>query len=338
MKIKNVLWIIMMTFFISLAYLLFDRGLNVRTKFLVNYQENNDVIYKVFLHKNDIYNKDYLDMDERYISSLVDNIDINFKYNSLYDKDISGYYGYKVIGKVVAYQDDVNDVLWEKEDVIVNNKITVLDKNNLRSINIDDNVLVDYDKYKNELFKFSSIYGKSVNGYLEVSLIVNNHLNFRNISNDINEDRSIKVIIPLSSDNFKISLVKDNKNGSYSDFSNREDINYLLLVIGSVSLSLGISFLALVIRDIVISSKNSFDYSKELKKILRDNDSIIVNVKRFYNKKKYNLIYLNSFDELLSVYKKYKNPISYKEVKKGEEAIFLMTNDDDAWIYRLCDK
>ena len=72
MKIKNVLWIIMMTFFITLAYLLFDRGLNVRTKFLVNYQENNDVIYKVFLHKNDIYNKDYLDMDERYISSLVD--------------------------------------------------------------------------------------------------------------------------------------------------------------------------------------------------------------------------------------------------------------------------
>ena len=96
--------------------------------------------------------------------------------------------------------------------------------------------------------------------------------------------------------------------------------------------------MALTIRNMVLASKRRFDYNKELTKILDEYGDIIVNVKRFYNKKKYNLIYTGSFNELLDAYKKVGNPISFKETKKGEEAIFLMTEDDNAWIYKMVDK
>ena len=267
MRFKNMLWILMMTIFIVFAYLLFDRGFNVKTKVFVNYQEKSDVIYKVYLHDNDIYDKDYLNMNERYINKLVDNIETSFKYSCLYDKDISGYYDYRVLGKVVAYQE--NDILWEKEDIILNNKVIVLDKNDFRNIDIEND---------------------------------------------------------------------NNKIGNYSGFSNREDINYLLLVIGAICLALGISFLALVIRGIVINYNNKSSYEREFKKILKNYEDILVSVKRFYNKKKYNLIYLDSFDELLEEKKKIGNPISYREVKKDREAIFIMTNDENAWIYILGNK
>ena len=335
MKLKNILWIIMMIIFITLAYLFFDRGLNVKTEVYVNYQDNSDVIYKVYLHKNDIYESNYLDMNDKYISGLVDNIDISFKYNSLYDKDISGYYGYKVDAKLITYKDDINDILWSNDYQILNKKINVLN-NNFRNINVNDNVIIDYDKYRDELNKFKNNYNIDINGYLEVSFIIDEHLNFRDISNVIDDDKVLKVLIPLSSDVFKIDIIDNNKkNGRYSDYSKREDVNYLLLVLGSINLSIGISFFALVLRDIIITSRNNNIYDKKLKKIIKENDVILVKVKQFYNKKKYNLIYLDSFEELLSVYKKVKNPISYKEIKKGEETIFLMTNLDDAWIYRL---
>ena len=336
MKIRKILWIIMMIIFITLAYLFFDRGLNVGTKIFVNYKEKSDVVYKVYLHKNDIYNNEYLGMNDEYIAKLVDNIDINFKYNSIFDKDISGYYSYKTDGRLITYKNDINDILWTKDYQIKNNRVVVLDKNDFRNIIIDDNIIVDYDKYREELNKFKKNYEIDINGYLEVSFIIEEHLNFKNISDEVKDKKIIKINIPLSNDIFNIDTNNDNnRNGNYSDMSKREDVNYLLLVFGSICLSIGISFFALILRDIIINTRSNNAYSRELKKIIKENDSILVKVKGFYNKKKYNLIYLDSFDEMLNVYKKFKNPISYREIKKGEETIFLMTNLDDAWIYRL---
>ena len=37
----------------------------------------------------------------------------------------------------------------------------------------------------------------------------------------------------------------------------------------------------------------------------------------------------------MDAYRRVENPISYKEVKKNAETIFLMIDDDSAWIYRL---
>ena len=143
-------------------------------------------------------------------------------------------------------------------------------------------------------------------------------------------------MIPLSYDTFRISIKNDNHNvDSFYDFSTKERVNYMFILLGLFSLSIGLSFLALTIRNMIIASRKGFDYHKELKKILDDNSEIIVNVKRFYNKKKYNLIYVDSFKELMDVYKKVGNPISFREVKKDKEAIFLMTEDDNAWIYRM---
>ena len=74
MKVRNILYIILMVIFTVFAYFLFDRGFNVKTKIVVNYQEKSDLNYRVYLHDNDIYNREYLGMNDKYISKLVDNI------------------------------------------------------------------------------------------------------------------------------------------------------------------------------------------------------------------------------------------------------------------------
>ena len=336
MKFRNILYIVFMIFFITLSYILIDRGINVKTKRIVNYQEDSDVIYKVYLHDNEIYNKKYLNMNEKYITELVDYIDLEFDYNSLYSSDINGYYSYTVMGNLVAYEDKITDKLFEKEYTLMDTKTVVLNQNKTKEININDRLLIDYDKYINELKKFNDTYNIDVSGYLDVIVKINQNIQFTGIDK-VNEDEKImRLMIPLSYDTFKINVYNDNHNlDSFYDFSKKERVNYLLILFGLFSLSIGLSFLALTIRNMIIASKSGFNYQKELKKILDENSEIIVNVKRFYNKKKYNLIYVDSFKELIDVYKKVGNPISFREVKKDKEAIFLMTEDDNAWIYRM---
>ena len=47
------------------------------------------------------------------------------------------------------------------------------------------------------------------------------------------------------------------------------------------------------------------------------------------------MIYVSSFSELMDVYNSKNKMISFKEVKRNSESIFVIIDEDDAWIYKL---
>ena len=330
MKIRNVLYIFLMIIFIVLAYFLIDRGINTRTKIYINYQDSSDIIYKVYLNDGN-----YLGINNKYNTSLVNKISFNYNFKSIFSTSVNGFYKYNIEGILVAYTDDINDSLLQKKYILLGDIVNTLNSNG-NTINIDQNIDIDYVKYRKELNNISKEYNTLVNGYLELRFNVKENLNFNGIDNIKEDSKQIKVIIPLSYDYFKINVIKnDNKTDSYYDFSKKQPVNYLLMILGALSLSLGISFLALVIREMVITYDKESAYNKKLKKILGKYSDKIVNIKKFYNKKKYNLIYVDSFKELLEVYDKVENPISFREIKKNSKAIFLLIDGDNAWIYEL---
>ena len=50
------------------------------------------------------------------------------------------------------------------------------------------------------------------------------------------------------------------------------------------------------------------------------------------------MIYVDSFNELMDVYYKKCKMISFKEVKRDFESIFVIIDGEDAWIYKLIAK
>ena len=330
MKIRNVLYVFLMIIFIVLAYFLIDRGINAKTKVYVNYKDNNDITYKVYLNDNS-----YLGMNNRYNTSLVNKINFDYSFKSVFNTNVNGFYSYNVEGLLVVYTDNINDSLLQKKYILLEDTVNTLN-NNEKIIKLDNNIDIDYIKFRKELSNISKEYNTLVNGYLELRFNIKESLNFSGIENTKEDSKQMKVIIPLSYDYFKINVIKnDDKIDSYYDFSKKQPVNYLLMILGALSLSSGISFLALVIREMVITYKKESAYNKELRKILGAYGDIIVNIKKFYNKKKYNLIYVDSFKELLEVYDKVENPISFREIKKNSKAIFVLIDDDSAWIYEL---
>lgn len=329
MKLKNVLYVFFMIVFLVLAYFLIDRGINTKTKIYVNYQDTNDITYKVFLR-----NGSYLGMNDRYNASSVDKISFDYNFKSVFNTSFNGFYTYNVEGVLVVYKDDINDSLFQKKYMLLDDTVNPLN-NNGNIINVLESIDVDYAKFIKELGLISKEYNFITNGYLELRFNVIENLNFNGIEKAREDKKQMKVVIPLSYENFKINVIKDDKIDSYYDFSKKQPVNYLLMVIGALSLALGISFLAFVIRRMVITYNQESAYNKELRKILAAYGDIIVTVKKFYNKKKYNLIYVESFKELIDVYDLVESPISFKEIKKNSKSIFVLVDEDNAWIYKM---
>ncbi len=327
---KSVYYALLMIIFGVLGYIFLDSGFNSKTRVKIEYEDSSDVYYKV----NYIDSVQDIDGD-RYLSNMVDSIDITYNYNNLISEYINGYYKYDVTASLITYEDDITDSLWERNYELVKQETVVIDEKDINSIKIADSFKVDYKKYREEIYKFIDTFGINVEGYLSVKINITESLNFNSLDNEYVDNKVITINIPLTKDLFKIEIQNiDSKNSCY-EFTSDQTMNFVLLIIGvfcgSVSLSLGI----LVIRQFKIIYNKQSKYKRTLNKILSKYDECIVKIKRFYVKKKYNLIYVDTFDELIDIYNSKNKMISFKEVKKDSEAIFVIIDEDDAWIYKL---
>lgn len=329
MYYKSVYYAFIMILFGVLSYLFLERGLNTETKKYVYYDDKSDIIYKVN------YIDDSISNNNKYISNLVKDIDINLNYENILSEYVSGYYKYDVVGYLITYTDDINDELWIREKNIIDDKVVVLDKNNINSIKIIDNFKIDFKKYREEIYDFIKDYDMELSGYLSIKINIMEFLKFTSLDDEYNDYKTITINIPLTEDIFKINVNNLNNRDNYYEFTKNTSMNIFFLVIGMLCLSLTLTSLIMVIRQFKIIYKMQSKYKKTLNKILSKYDNCIVKVNKLYVNKKYNMIYVDSFDELLDVYYKKDQMISFKEVKRDSEAIFVIIDNDDAWIYRL---
>lgn len=329
MYYKSVYYAFIMILFGVLSYLFLERGLNTETKKYVYYDDKSDIIYKVN------YIDDSISNNNKYISNLVKDIDINLNYENILSEYVSGYYKYDVVGYLITYTDNINDELWIREKNIIDDKVVVLDKNNINSIKIIDNFKIDFKKYREEIYDFIKDYDMELSGYLSIKINVMEFLKFTSLDDEYNDYKTITINIPLTEDIFKINVNNLHNRDNYYEFTKNTPINIFFLVIGMLCLSLTLTSLIMVIRQFKIIYKMQSKYKKTLNKILSKYDNCIVRVNKLYVNKKYNMIYVDSFDELLDVYYKKDQMISFKEAKRDSEAIFVIIDNDDAWIYRL---
>lgn len=330
MYYKSIYYAFIMVLCGVFSYLFLNSGLNTTTKRYVYYENNSDVIYKVnYIEDN------YSNNTNKYISNLVNDIDISFNYENILSEYVSGYYKYDVVGYLTTYMEDINDELWIREKNIIDDKVIVLDENNINSININDSFKIDFKEYRKEIYDFINEYDMELSGYLSIKINIMEYLNFSSLDNEYDDYKTITINIPLTNDTFKINIDKINNIDNYYEFKTNTSMNIILLVIGVFCLSLTITSIIMVIRQFKIIYKNQSIYKKELKYILSKYDEFIVKVNKMIVTKKYNMIYVDNFEELLDVHNKKNLMISFKEVKRDSESIFVIIDEFDAWIYRL---
>ena len=323
----------LMILFLIFGYLFLYNGFNTKTKMKVLYEDSSNINYKVNYVDNN-YNID----GDKFVSNMVDNIEINYSYNNRLSEYVSGYYRYNVVGYLIAYEDNIDDSLWERRYDLVNDKSVVLDRNDINYIQIDDSFNFDFKRYRNEINEFRDSYDIDISGYFHIRINISEFLSFDSLDNEYSDTKTITIDIPITEDVFEISYNNIKDSDSYYEFTSNKAMNIIFLIIGAFCISMFVSLLVLVVKQFGFISKKQSRYNVELKRILSKYDDCIVRVNKFYVNKKYNMIYVDSFSELMDVYNKLNKMINFKEIKRSSEAIFVIVDGEDAWIYKMIAK
>lgn len=309
-------------------------GLVTKTTYNLSYEEKSNLDYKVYLKENDYFNKDYLDKDLQYIASLINYIKVNFDYTFKSSDNVDYDYSYYITGTVVATkEDDENAILYQKEYTLLNEK--KLNKDNTDNFNIKENLDINYDEYNSIINSFKSDYALSLNSKLIVQLHIITHGDYKNFENSIVNNSVMELTIPLSEQTININMdyKEANNTNTIEENSNFELINVIYF-------GLGIIF---VILDLIVLKKyfvfthklagKTSNYSKTIKRILREYDRIITNVKNTPDLTNYSIVNVTTFEELVDTSERIEKPILCCEIHKYQKCQFLVIDKNIAYQY-----
>jgi len=309
-------------------------GLNTKKKVSLKYQENNDIDYKVYLKDNDFFEQDYIDKGKTYITSLIDHIEVTFKYNIEFSEAVDAKYNYKIMAKLESNKTDTSGGgnYWTKEYDLTG------DKNNSVSdsttYTIMEKINVDYNKYNELLNTFKKSVGlANSTGLLSVYLIVDSNVKGEYLSTPIKSDLILQ--LPLSELAIEANIESDASNNvkEIKKMVKEDGTFYTILVfIGAFCTTLALFLVFVLIRSRRLY-KSNYKYDLELEKILTTYDSIIVNIKDLPDIDDYDVIKVESFEELIDAHSEIRKPINFYQTK--EYSVFLLLSDNIIWKYVL---
>lgn len=322
-------------FLFIIGLLLIIYGLNDIKTTKLEYNEDNFVKYNVYLKKNEFFDTPYLGENRTYIASLIDYIDVNFRYKINFNNTINGISKYKYIAQVSANKKDSSGYYWKKEYDLSEEKKLPIENNS--SILINDNIKVKYNLYNDILNKFKKEYGVNTDGQLKIMMKVTNDLSLEEIKDPINLNAELSLSVPLLEQSLEVSINKDadNENDTLEMKEKSKSIIYPILKISGtiIVLSSIIGFILMTKKRIRYKSEHY--YNLTLEKILKNYDSIIANTNNIPEMNGLKRIEINSFEELLDVYNEVRMPINYYQNSTKDKSTFIIINDDIVWIYKL---
>lgn len=302
--------------------------------YIVKYSENGKTDYTVYLKENSYYNTKYLNSGMQYVASLINTINADFKYELHSDKNLTFNYKYKIIGTLQIFnKENPSKVLYTKDNVLLEEVKKSSTSNNFV---INENVNIDYDEYNNYVNSYKREYGLIVDSRLIITMNIDVDGKYSDDVEKIDESNKLQITVPLSEQTLDITIDTaniDNSSNLSSKNSSRIDSSKLFLGIILVFAS-GIGFIGS--KKIYENYKKGNIYTITLNKILKDYDHLIVNGTVSIQEDKYtNIVYPNSFEEMVDASTNLQIPILYYDVIPGEKAFFIMTNNDTLYKFRL---
>lgn len=292
---------------------------------VMSYTSSGNLDYKVYLKQNEFIDKEYLDEGEAYILDLIDHIKITSLYN------FSATTKTKVTGtnKLVATLK-----VYYKESTDKNNNPEVMTKEKVLKeelMNFDDtkySTLSGYDLYLDDYLKilkeFESEVKISVDGYIEVTQI--NDFNGTVGGASYKDDYETVLKIPLSDSVVKIEKQSAKNKTSEVYEGDLVKTNKTVMIYIVVANIITFIIICLLLKKLFMFTNKS-EYERNLSKILKNYDDIIVNTDTLIDIGKYKVIEISEFKEILNLSRELLLPIMNYEVSKNETWFYVIKDD-----------
>ena len=314
-----------------------------KKEYKLKYDENSALDYKVYLKDNEFYTEKYLGMDNAYIASLVDYIDINMNYNFSTDENIKLNYDYKILATVNVKNRNGKNIFKKDEVLFDSSKKDVSDEN---LFNIKENVKISYDKYNSLAQNFINKYKLSgVEAILDVKLLVNvggkSFVYEKNTSNK----SAILLSIPLASDTTEFTINYNLSNESDVILQHSEALirNKAMLIFIIILAICDVIFMILTIIIIIKRRDAQAKYDVELKRIKKTFGEYMCETNLTQRKEdmekttSMKIISVKNFMGLIDAADKINKPILFHE-ENSKSSVFYIYDEKVCYIYYMSTK
>lgn len=295
----------------------------------LNYNESARLNYKVYLNNNSYYNKDYLEEGMQYISSIINNIEVKYNYNILYDEKLDSNLSNVITANVKIVDSSSNDkIIYEKSEDIKSDK---QEKKNVDNLAVDQTVKIDFQKYNAFANEFKSRYAISADCKLIVTFYTRQENNSKTFGNII-RDKTMTLEIPLSEQMINISKSPDaSENSAYVNTTSATSFNKVLRIISWVLFGVAALFVMIPLYILIKREGMVSKYDKYIGKLLKQYDAYITEAQPgFYFGD--NVINANSFKELLDVRNSIEKTIVFVK-ESNDVAKFAIIDDKQTYCY-----
>lgn len=324
------LYVFLFFIFLSICLLLASKVV-VRNKGIpINYNEDGNISYKVYLNKNDFYTEEYLDMNKSYVASLINYIDIDFNYSFSINTLTTMDFNYKIIAELAIENSKGNTRYLEKEYTLLDTKVGKIIQD--KSKNIKENIKINYAYYNQLANSFKSTYGVDTYSYLIVYLLVETKTN-KDLNYNINENNKISLKIPLSEKAIEINLDASNNSIHRQIVPSLEVKFNIFYLIMELVFFIPTCYLMIKIINIISKVLDIYTpYDRYINKILKEYDRLIVETNSKLKINGYNIIKINSFMELLDARDNLNLPILYLNTIPHKEGMFYIISDNNLYM------
>ena len=305
--------------------------------YYAKYTETSDVDYKVQLLPNEFYDSEYLGKDQTYVASLIDNVIANFKYDLMADaEDVYYEYSYKTEAELQIIDGDSNEAIFNPVYPLTERDRETHSTN--EPLTINELVVLDYGMYNDLAEKFVTTYDLTD---VKSTLIVKLHIKIYSVSPSLGtktvNDHVIALDIPLTDKTVDVQMtagvpVADEKLIAISGGAAKEIFKVSSVIFGIIDALL----IALLIAFMYLTRTQDITYNGKIRKILSQYKSHIQKINSKFDFNGYQVIEVDSFDELLEIRDTIQKPIlMYENEDKTATEFFIPTDTHIAYRHEI---
>lgn len=297
-------------------------------KYYIEYTEGGSIDYDVYLKENEFYDSPYLEKNQSYVASLIDKIITNFNYEIDMDaEDVNYRYSYTITSRLEIIDDSSQVAIFNQERELVSVKNQ--SQNSSSRLTVNEIVVLNYDEYNELANRFLDTYDLSATtSNIVVTLNVDVLSDCDAFSGSSVDTYSSELRIPLTTKTVNIKMTSsvpdtEAKMIACTRGAGSEVFKTTAIVLGIADVLL----ILLLVAFICLTRTADITYTARVKKILSQYKSYIQKINNLFETHGYQVILVDTFDEMLEIRDTIQAPILMFENEDKTCTKFMIPTD-----------
>jgi hypothetical protein len=308
----------------------------------VEYTEEGDVKYKVYLKDNDIFGGEYIGEDKMYIASLMDKVALEFRYSMLMAEEAQYSYTYGADANIVIRDTTTKKLIYKGKLSADTPELipeTTVDRDQAsQRLLFSKSAEIDYKAY-NERAK-AIVDALSLSGVtctLEVEMNISITSSAVTLEEDGKNTYAFSIHMPLNTDKVSFDVMSSVPTGTSKLLAiNDGAAKIVFLVLLIVFASLLILYSGAYIVFIYLTRNTDITYAIKVKRVVNNYKSYIQKIINPFEREGYQLLLVDDFTELLEIRDTIQSPILMNENEDRTCTSFMIpTNTKLLYIFEI---